>query len=294
MCIRDRVDALKKLCRHQPLILVDQEGGRVQRLGPPHWRALPSATELGSRHAEDDGQLAKAWAQEAASQLAGIGANCCTAPVLDLYHPGANQVIGDRAYSADASTVAAIGRLVVDQLIRRGITPVVKHIPGHGRAKVDSHRALGKIPTDLAQLMESDLLPFKALKDAPAAMTAHLVYSALDADLPFTQSPRAIAWLREEFGFGGLLLSDCVHMRALSGNLQHRIDAALAAGVDLVIDSLPIDQAGNYQDHEISAQALARLKHALAITRAQPPTYDPQLAGLLDTLTPRPGADPTA
>ena len=291
------VEQLVSLSRHTPLILIDQEGGRVQRLGPPEWRSLPAAAELGQHFANTDKQAAlQAWIQEAAHQLASIGANSCAAPVLDLYYPDASQVIGDRAYGAYPQLVSRIGRLVVDGLMARGVIPVIKHIPGHGRALIDSHYGPGLIKASLAELAASDFVPFVTNINAPVAMTAHLVYTALDPHLPFTQSPTAITWLRDELGFAGLLLSDCVHMLALSGQLQQRIAMSLEAGIDLVVDShsTPQQWLTSYQDVAISHQAHARLTRALAVTTNTPPAYNHQLKQLLDDFRAKPAADPTA
>lgn len=221
------------------LVLIDQEGGRVARLKPPHWHAMPPAAVYG-RMADSDFVEAAAALQLAceiaAAELtqAGISVNCT--PVLDLPAEGADPVIGDRAFARDPGLVSRLGRIAVDGLLDSGVLPVIKHIPGHGRAPADSHTTLPRVDADLDTLCDSDILPFRAVADAPFAMTAHVVYDALDDTRPATHSRTVIEELiRGAIGFEGVLLSDDIAMAALVGSGPERASRALEAGCDLVL-----------------------------------------------------------
>ncbi len=221
---------------HAP-ILVDQEGGRVQRLGPPHWSKYPPG-EAYLKAAPDlytARELARLGGRLMAHDLHAVGINVDCAPVLDVPTPGAHDIIGDRAYARDPATVAQLGRAVAEGLLAGGVLPVIKHMPGHGRAFADSHKELPTVHADLATLDAWDFAPFKALSDMPIGMTAHIVFPAIDKKRPATQSKKAIRLIREQLGFGGLLLSDDLCMNALSGSLTERAEKALKAGCDLVI-----------------------------------------------------------
>jgi len=223
----------------QAPVLIDQEGGRVARLKPPHWHALPPAAVFG-RMAERDFVEAAAALQLAfsiaAEELRGSGITVNCAPVLDLPAEGADPIIGDRAFSDDPALVSRLGRVAVDTLRDSGVLPVIKHIPGHGRAPVDSHRALPRIDADMDTLCETDIVPFRAMSDAPFAMTAHVVFEAIDKTHPATQSSSVIGeFIRGTIGFEGLLMSDDIGMDALEGAPAERAKKALAAGCDLVI-----------------------------------------------------------
>jgi beta-N-acetylhexosaminidase len=219
-------------------VLIDQEGGRVTRLKPPHWRKAPAAGRFASLAEAGLPQAAEAARLNArliAAELAdaGITVNCL--PVLDLGLAGAHDVIGDRAFGGDPAVVTALGRATADGLLDGGVLPVMKHMPGHGRALVDSHEALPHIDVDLATLRATDFVPFKALADLPWGMTCHAVYRALD-DHPATQSPVVIERvMRGELGFKGVLVTDDIGMGALPGGLGERTAASLAAGCDLVL-----------------------------------------------------------
>lgn len=219
------------------IVAIDQEGGRVQRLRPPLGRALPPARAFGAMF-EAGGpaeRSARCVFRLLAEDLRALGINCDCAPVLDLPVAGADGIIGDRAFGERADVVIALGRSVAEGLMDGGVVPVIKHIPGHGRATCDSHLALPKVDTSLADLDSRDFGPFRALHDIPAAMTAHVVYRSLDADRPVTTSPAAIAYLRDDIGFRGLLMSDDLSMKALSGPMRARAEATLAAGCDVVL-----------------------------------------------------------
>jgi beta-N-acetylhexosaminidase len=233
--------AMMRDCAGNPQapVFVDQEGGRVQRLRPPLAPNYPTGAALGAlyRHDAVAGQRA-AWLMSRlhAFDLLRCGLNADCLPVLDVPVEGAHDVIGDRAYGTDPATVAAMGRAAMAGLQAGGVLPVIKHIPGHGRAFSDSHHALPVVDASLDELRAHDFAPFTALADAPMAMTAHVVYTAIDAARPATTSPEAIAEIiRGEIGFDGLLMSDDVSMKALSGDFAARTEAILAAGCDVVL-----------------------------------------------------------
>ncbi|MBO6719892.1 MAG: beta-N-acetylhexosaminidase [Rhizobiaceae bacterium] len=220
-------------------VFIDQEGGRVQRLRPPLAANYPPAAELGALYARDaDAGLRSAWlmARLHAFDLLRLGITADCLPVLDVPVEGAHDVIGNRAYGRDPETVAALGRASAEGLLAGGVLPVIKHIPGHGRAAADTHLSLPTVNTPLAELRKHDFAPFAALSDMPMAMTAHVVYSAIDGLHPATTSPAVIEdIIRDEMGFDGLLMSDDVSMQALSGDFGDRTDAIFAAGCDVVL-----------------------------------------------------------
>ncbi|HEV2678129.1 MAG TPA: beta-N-acetylhexosaminidase [Aliidongia sp.] len=220
-------------------VLIDQEGGRVQRLRPPHWRTAPPARRFAELYRRDPAAgLRAAWlnARLIAAELHDLGIDVDCAPVLDNPAPGAHDVIGDRALGGDVATIAALGRAVMDGLLAGGVLPVIKHLPGHGRAQVDSHKHLPIVEASDAELRARDLPPFATLADAPFAMTAHVVYRAWDADRVATWSPDVIGRvIRDAVGFTGCLLSDDLSMQALDGALGDRAGRAIAAGCDLAL-----------------------------------------------------------
>jgi beta-N-acetylhexosaminidase len=243
--VRELVASLRELVeREDAPVLIDQEGGRVQRLKPPHWRAAPPAAQFGAlyRHAADAGlEAARLNAQLIAMELAALGITVDCAPVLDLSVPGAHDVIGDRAFDRDPAIVAALGAAACEGLRAAGVMPVIKHIPGHGRAAVDSHHDLPTVDAPAALLEPSDFEPFRRVGGGANAarcwaMTAHIVYQAYDATAPLTLSARAIERVvRGAIGFDGVLLSDDVSMQALAGDVGARAAGALAAGCDVVL-----------------------------------------------------------
>ena len=259
--------SLRDVLPSHAVLAIDQEGGRVARLRPPHWRAHPSAARLGAVFArdEDDG-LRAAWLSGALIGLdcAAAGLDVVCAPVLDLRMPGAHDAIGDRAYSHDPDAVARMGRATADGLLAAGVQPVAKHAPGHGRATVDSHLDLPRVGA--AQDLADDLRPFAACAGLPWMMTAHLLYERLDPDWPATLSAVVIRHaIRGRIGFGGVLVSDDLAMNALSGTPGERAARAVAAGCDIAMHcsgALPdaADVLGSVPG--LSDAALARLAAA--------------------------------
>ncbi|TVR98184.1 MAG: beta-N-acetylhexosaminidase [Rhodospirillales bacterium] len=220
-------------------VLIDQEGGRVARLRPPHWRVAPAASRFSDLARGDAaaGQEA-AWlnARLLADELAALGITVDCAPVLDVPQPGGHPVIGDRAAGDTAERAATLGRAWCEGLLAGGVLPVIKHIPGHGRATVDSHAALPVVDADRPSLESVDWVPFRALAAMPWAMTAHVVYTALDPEAPATTSTKVIdGVIRRAIGFDGVLVSDDLCMGALGGSVGERVGAALAAGCDIVL-----------------------------------------------------------
>lgn len=219
-------------------VLIDQEGGRVQRLGPPHWPRYPHGGAYGALAGSDTHRRAIAWlgARLMAADLNALGINVDCLPVLDVPHPGAHDIIGDRAYGATPAIVGGLGRAAAEGLIAGGVLPVIKHIPGHGRAGADSHLSLPVVDASYADLDAIDFAPFRALSDMPLAMTAHVVYSAVDPRRPATTSKAVINQvIRGAIGFDGLLMSDDLSMEALSGDLTERAEHALNAGCDMLL-----------------------------------------------------------
>jgi beta-N-acetylhexosaminidase len=222
-----------------PLILIDQEGGRVARLGPPHWRVTPPARMFGDLYKSDPLAAIKAAKMNAtlqALELAELGINVNCTPVADLSLPETHGIIGDRAFAGDPDVVAALSRSVCEGHMECGVVPVIKHIPGHGRATADSHLELPMVGTTRSELEKTDFLPFRNLRDMPVAMTAHIVYRDIDPAMPATQSESVISdIIRGHLQFDGLLLSDDLGMQALDGGFAERAEKALQAGCDVVL-----------------------------------------------------------
>lgn len=220
-------------------VFVDQEGGRVQRLKPPLARHRRPAALFGQLYARDPRQAEEAVRLNhrlLAHELAGYGFDADCAPCVDLRVPGAHDIIGDRSFGTDPNAVAALGRAAIDGLLAGGVAPVIKHMPGHGRAGADSHLELPVVRTGLSTLEETDFAPFRALADAPMAMTAHVVYTDIDPARPATLSHRVVQTvIRGHIGFDGLLMTDDLSMKALGGPFGDRARDALAAGCDLVL-----------------------------------------------------------
>jgi beta-N-acetylhexosaminidase len=264
------------------VFMLDQEGGRVARLRPPHWRAHPAAATLGS--------LRRAWLSGALIGLecAAAGLNAVAAPVLDLSVPGAHDVIGDRAFAQYPEEVARLGRAFAEGLLAAGIQPIGKHAPGHGRARVDSHLSL---PTVEANHLEADILPFARNADMPWMMTAHIVYPAFDSTLPATLSPFVIGEIiRRRIGFQGVLVTDDLAMKALEGEPADLAIQALAAGCDIALycsGSFEPTQALLVRCPELSGLAMERLARSRAkASRARLHLDAGELARERDLLSP--------
>lgn len=218
-------------------VLIDQEGGRVQRMSPPHWRAYPAAERFDAELSPEAAvEAARLSALLMAHDLREVGVNVDCAPVVDVADAETHAVIGSRAYGRDPGRVAELASAVAEGLLVGGVLPVIKHIPGHGRARADSHLELPTVHATRAELVARDFAPFRALNDLPVAMTAHVVYTALDPDAPATTSAKVIRGvIRAAIGFSGLLLSDDLSMKALGGPFAIRAKTALTAGCDIVL-----------------------------------------------------------
>lgn len=224
-----------KSCLNHPFasVLIDQEGGRVARMRPPHWRAYPPAATLAGK--ADPVRAVYVNARLIAEELASMGITTDCAPMADVLAPECHDIIGDRAFGAMPDSVARLARAQADGLRDGGILPVLKHIPGHGRATQDSHEHLPVVNATLGELATRDFPPFHMLADLPLGMTAHIVYTALDEKRCATLSPVVIDFIRRELGFDGLLMSDDLSMKALTGPYAARAEQTLAAGCDLVL-----------------------------------------------------------
>ncbi|WP_323762815.1 beta-N-acetylhexosaminidase [Maricaulis sp.] len=220
-------------------ILIDQEGGRVARLRPPTWRDAPAAQRFADLWQIDEEQAIEATRinhRLLAHELRTIGVDVDCAPVADLRIEGADDIIGDRAFGTTPEPIIHLGRAAMDGLMAGGVAPIIKHIPGHGRARADSHLELPVVPEEHGLLSETDFAPFKGLNDAPMAMTAHIVYADIDRDLPATQSSDMIGKVvRGEIGFDGLLMTDDLSMKALAGTFRERGELSLKAGCDMLL-----------------------------------------------------------
>ncbi len=280
--VRRLVADLKDAAGHpDTLVLIDQEGGRVQRLGPPTWQSRPSMQQFGERaraFPRAAREIVRLNAFLIAAELFCLGINVNCAPVLDLFHPDGHGIVGDRAFSADPEVVSLLGRAMCDGLLDGGVMPVVKHLPGHGRAGSDSHVETPCVETSRDELERSDFVPFSALRDAPAGMTAHVIYSDIDPDRPASVSRRVInTIIRSEIGFDGLLLSDDVCMAALTGAATLRVREVLQAGCDIALHC-----NGNFEDMariaetcpEMNSESARRLERARSCLIHQPGSFD--------------------
>jgi len=261
-------------------ILIDQEGGRVARLKPPEWPAFPAAEKFANlfRVAPSSAiEAVRSNARALGLMLRQVGVNVNALPLLDVRQEGASDIIGDRALGSEPMQVAALGRAVLDGLASAGIVGIIKHIPGHGRALVDSHHEL-PVVTASAEELDVDLEPFERLASAPMGMMAHVVYTAWDAGRPASQSPVVIEQIvRERIGFDGFLMSDDSNMNALTGSQAERAATCVAAGCDVALpcngvlaDNIEIAK----QLGEITAEGAHRLARAMAETRIEPDHLD--------------------
>ncbi|MBC8037114.1 MAG: beta-N-acetylhexosaminidase [Rhizobiales bacterium] len=267
-------------------VFIDQEGGRVQRLGPPSnaWRKYPPARSYGEAY-ERDPLSALRSARHVGRLMAedlmavGITANCL--PVLDVPHPGSHDVIGDRAYSDGGERIMVLARAHAAGFMDGGVLPVIKHIPGHGRATADSHHGLPVVDAPADELRAVDFPPFAAFADAPMAMTAHVIFTAFDKENPATLSPTIVKKIiRQHIGFGGLLMTDDLSMKALSGSLAEKTERALAAGCDMVLHCngvmIEMEQVAKAAG-VLRGKALRRARMALKSAR-KPQAFDRKAA----------------
>ena len=262
-------------------VLIDQEGGRVQRLQPPHWPAYPAAADIGALYGRDQqAGLRAAFCVNRliAHDLDALGITVDCVPVLDVPVADADKVIGNRAYGRDPQTVIALAGEAIKGIRTGGLLPVIKHMPGHGRATVDSHISLPVVTTSLDDLRATDFKPFGAFADEALAMTAHVVYAAIDPARPATLSPDVVkAVIRDEIGFDGVLMCDDLSMQALDGDLARRAAGALTAGCDLVLHcNGQLDEMKTVAEviPELTGEAAARCDRALA-SRGKPEPLDP-------------------
>lgn len=290
--VRHLVQSLRDCVgRSDAPVLIDQEGGRVQRLRPPHWRAAPPGAAFAALARRDSDAAMRALRLNyrlIGADLAELGIDVDCAPVLDVPVIGAHDVIGDRALGERPDQVADLGRAACDGLLDQGVLPVIKHIPGHGRAVVDSHLSLPVVESSRAELEAQDFAPFAALRDQPWAMTAHVVYSAIDATAPATTSAKVIGEvIRGLIGFEGLLISDDLSMKALGGGFAERTRASLDAGCDVVLHcngDMAEMAAIAPQASPLTEIARERLAKGQAMKRHVPPPDRPQALAELDRL----------
>jgi beta-N-acetylhexosaminidase len=286
----------RELAEPEAPVLIDQEGGRVQRFGPPHWPVYPAGAVFGRLY-DIDPRLgltaARLSARLIAADLGDLGINIDCLPLADVPVAGADAVIGNRAYGTEPSKVAAIARAVTEGLEQGGVLPVLKHIPGHGRATADTHFRLPEVNTPKAELERTDFAAFQPLADLPMAMTAHVGFSALDPAHPATTSATIIRQvIRGVIGFQGLLMSDDVSMNALSGSIAERTRAILAAGCDMVLHcNGKLDEMREVarETPELSGKALERAERALASRKAPQPFDRLKARAELDALVDRAG-----
>ena len=283
--VRDLVRALRETVGDASApVLIDQEGGRVARLKPPHWHERRPAAVFGALHNANPEAAREATylnARLIAHDLADLGINVDCLPVLDVPVAGAHDVIGDRAFGHDPLTVIDLGRAQIEGLMEGGVLPVMKHIPGHGRAGADSHLSLPRVDADVEELSANDFVTFRSLDLCPMAMTAHVVYDSIDPQRPATTSPKVIRdVIRGEIGFDGLLMSDDLSMKALDGPLEVRTRAALFAGCDVVLHC-----NGDMEEMK-SVASEVKILDGLALKRAEaalahlvkPDLFDPAAA----------------
>jgi beta-N-acetylhexosaminidase len=278
--VRRLADGVRNATDADILMLIDQEGGRVQRMKPPNWRDLPPAAAYGQLYADDPAHAcatARQAARLTAADLRACGLNTNCAPVLDVPVSGSHDIIGDRAYGAEPKQVCALGRAVAEGYMAGGVLPVIKHIPGHGRATKDSHLDLPVVTASRKELDRTDFATFQRLADLPAAMTAHVVFAAVDDRQPASISARVTAdVIRGAIGFDGLLMSDDLGMKALSGTVAEGAAAVIAAGSDVAL--LCSGDSGDTQAvasavPALKGRALERYERARAVFRQQQ-TFD--------------------
>jgi beta-N-acetylhexosaminidase len=270
-------------------ILIDQEGGRVQRLRGEHWRSRPPASVFGAINRQDPRaarDLAYDNARLMAADLRALGINVDCVPCIDVPTEGAHDVIGDRAFARDPWVVASLGQSVIDGMIDGGVLPVIKHMPGHGRARSDSHLELPVVDTKREELERTDFAPFRALTLAPLGMTAHVVYTDIDATGPATTSKRVIDEVVRGFiRFDGALMSDDLSMRALKGTFAERAHAAVEAGCDLILHcNGNMDEMAEIASASpaLGGRSLSRTERALSMLKTAKPLVIAEVQARVD------------
>jgi beta-N-acetylhexosaminidase len=280
--LRALTDALRAAVGRDAPVLIDQEGGRVARLRPPHWRGWESPRAFARSFRSEADLLRGLWLRYRmiAAELRAVGIDVNCVPMLDVPVPGTHPIIADRALGTSAAEIALRGREVAAGLLAGGVLPVMKHLPGHGRTGTDSHEGLPQVVATAGELDAADFLPFLHLRDLPLAMTAHVVFTAIDPERPATLSPAVVRTIRERIGFDGALMTDDLSMGALSGSHGERARAALAAGCDLVLhcNGLREEMEGVLVEvPRLAGRSLARVARAEALRRPAP-AFDPAAA----------------
>lgn len=279
--VKALVASLRDCVGYESPVLIDQEGGRVQRLGPPFWPKYPTGAFYERLYARDKTrgrEMTRLYALKMAQDLRVLGINVNCLPVLDVPQPDAHDIIGDRAYGADPKTIATLGRAAAEGLLAGCVLPVIKHIPGHGRAGADSHESLPVVDASRDVLEKTDFAPFNALSDMPLAMTAHVVYSSIDPNHPATTSRIVIERvIRASMKFDGLLMSDDLSMKALQGSMRSRTQAVFKAGCDMALHcNGNMDEMQDIASEapQLSGQAKVRAMAALQRIQHEPEHAD--------------------
>lgn len=268
--VRALVGDLREAVGRDAMVTIDQEGGRVQRLRAPQWRDWPAPLDHVRQAGAGAARAMYLRYRLIAAELRDLGIDSNCAPLADIAFAETHDFLRNRCYGDAPARVADLARAVADGLLAGGVLPVLKHIPGHGRATADSHYDLPRVTAPLDDLVAQDFAPFAALADLPMAMTAHVVYSAID-DAPATLSAPAIDHIRHTIGFDGLLMTDDLRMKALSGALPERVDGALAAGCDVILHcNAPLAERAQVADRagRMTQAAQARAEAALACRHA--------------------------
>ncbi len=269
--LRALTASLREAVGRDAPVLVDQEGGRVQRLRAPHWREWTPPLAAVAEAGADGAKMMALRAKIIAAELLDVGIDANCAPLADIASEVTHAFLRNRCYGENVARVTEIARAVADAYLEMGVLPVVKHLPGHGQSVNDTHLELPTVTSGRNTLIENDFAPFKALADLPMAMTAHIIFSAYDAANPATQSPQMLQVIRDEIGFGGLLMTDDLNMQALSGSLSERTQRSIAAGCDIALhckgDLAEMQQVA-FAAAEMTAATRARATAALAQRRA--------------------------
>lgn len=279
--VRTLTSEIRETVGRNAPILIDQEGGRVQRLRAPAWSEwLPPLEQVACTPHGNAARSIELRYRIIAAELYDLGIDVNCAPMLDIATNTSHEIIENRCFGRDADTVSRMGRAAADGLLAGGVLPIIKHIPGHGRANMDSHFELPVLETDLPTLQANDFIPFRNLSDLPMAMTAHIIYTDIDPDRCATQSPAVIKTIRDEMNFDGLIMTDDLSMKALKGSFADRCDASFAAGCDVVLHCNGVMDEMSQVGHAaptLSNQALNRAQAAESM-RKKPNALDHKAA----------------